>query len=231
MLKKILKIFLAFSSLIFIIAVAYIWQLTEKIKTEDPLLWESEIQAFEAYDDEFGFPTKAILFAGSSSVETFDDLEELMKPHDIIRRGFGGAQINDVVFYQNQLIDKYAASKIVLYIGPIDAYYLNRDHPDYVVQKLHTLLIAIRQTNPEAEILYIAPRPPAYSPEVCDDFLYIGTEMSKFEMNNYRVIDANNSVKDAQGNYRKDLYKIDRMHLNAEGNALWWGEIKKQIIN
>ena len=101
MLKKILKIFLAFFLLILILVSVYVWQLTEKIKAEDPLLWESEIQAFETYDDEFGFPAKAILFAGSSSVDTFEGLDELMKPHVIIRRGFGGAQISDVSFYQN----------------------------------------------------------------------------------------------------------------------------------
>ena len=53
-------------------------------------------------------PTRrAILFTGSSSIRLWNDLKRCFPAHDIINRGFGGSQLEDVIAMADQVIFPY----------------------------------------------------------------------------------------------------------------------------
>ena len=69
--------------------------------------WRFQISAYETADR--ANPPKAgvIVFTGSSSVRFWDALADDMKPLDVINRGFGGSQIEQVNEYASRIIIPY----------------------------------------------------------------------------------------------------------------------------
>jgi lysophospholipase L1-like esterase len=155
-----------------------------------------------------------------------------MQPLHIIKRGFGGASVSDISYYQHDIIDKYKPSKIISYVGAIDIYYINKGAPEIVAKSVIDLLGEIHKNNPTAEIYYLAIRPSPFQPEMWEDIDSVNNNIKRIASNMAGVtyINANHAVEDSNGNLMKDIYKFDRTHLNDHGNELWWGEIKRQIF-
>ena len=68
----------------------------EKARSEDPLVWASDIETFT--ERGVGEP-ESLLFVGSSSIRFWGELAKDMTPVPVINRGFGGSKIGDVVHY------------------------------------------------------------------------------------------------------------------------------------
>jgi lysophospholipase L1-like esterase len=210
----------------------YVGNIIRKIESPDPLVWESDIQEFRDTDLKDNIPNLPVVFAGSSSIAQYSELEKLMQPLHIIKRGFGGASVSDISYYQHEIIDQYKPSKIIVYVGAIDIYYLNQGKPEIVAESVIKLLSEIHKNNPTAGIYYIAIRPSPFQPEMWADIDSVNSAIKKMTRNMTEItyINANHVVEDTNGNLIKDIYKFDRTHLNDHGNALWWGEIKRQMF-
>ena len=86
------------SAVLLLVVVAYLFfdvsQSLEKARSEDPLVWASDIETFA--ERGVGEP-ETLLFVGSSSIRFWGELAEDMAPVPVINRGFGGSKIGDVV--------------------------------------------------------------------------------------------------------------------------------------
>ena len=106
-----------------VLAIAAIWPVyvvyreLEKASSEDPLVWEKDIARLEQVA--IAEPG-AVLFVGSSSIRLWPSLPEDMAPLDAVQRGFGGAKINDVIFYADRLFAAEAPAAIVIFVGTND---------------------------------------------------------------------------------------------------------------
>jgi hypothetical protein len=72
-----------------------IWDGLRRKVSEDPLVWESAIRAFERKQRKHPAPKGAVVFAGSSTIRLWGSLARDMAPLPTIRRRFGGAKVND----------------------------------------------------------------------------------------------------------------------------------------
>src|SRR5690349_10087159 len=73
-----------------------------------------DIQAFKK-EDSLKTPIKnPVLFVGSSSFTKWKHVQQDFPSIPIINRGFGGSTLLDVIRFQNEVIFKYHAQKIVI---------------------------------------------------------------------------------------------------------------------
>jgi hypothetical protein len=112
-------------AVLIVLALGYAgWRLLEeatKAASDDPLVWEDAIAAFEAEDRESPPPKGAFLFVGSASSRLWSSLAEDMAPLPVIRRGFGGARMHDVLHYADRIILPYGDTRaVVVFVGTND---------------------------------------------------------------------------------------------------------------
>ena len=79
-----------------------------------------EIRAFEEADRINRPKPGGVLFVGSSSIRLWPDLKADFPGVNVIQRGFGGSQIDQVVYYAPRIVLPYKPSVIVLYAGDND---------------------------------------------------------------------------------------------------------------
>jgi hypothetical protein len=79
--------------------------------------WENDIQTFEQLDKSEKYPEDAILFAGSSSIRSWNSLEKDMDPYHVIQHGYDGAKLSDFAVYAGRIIDPHQCKAIVLFIA------------------------------------------------------------------------------------------------------------------
>lgn len=230
------------SSLIWMVAfvlagsVIYIGMLSRKMThmwlTDDVRLWHREIQRFERSDAKEMPPKGLVEFVGSSTIKYWSTLNEDMAPIPIIRRGFGGSRILDAVYYADRIVIPYEPTAIVLFSGTNDIAGKLPKTPDYVAQKFVEFCDEVHKSVPEAPIYYLSINPtpgrtehwPAVQKanQLIDDYAQ-NTEFVHF-------IDTTTGYLDDNGNLKKNLFRRDKIHLNAKGYEILTSIVKPILM-
>ena len=192
--------------------------------------WEPAIQAFEAQG--CGSPTEPgpALFVGSSSIRFWDTLAADLAPIPVLNRGFGGAQLPDLLRYADRIILPCQPRAVVIYAGENDlgAWWV---WPGRVVDRFRQLVERLRQANPELPIVLLAIKPSPY---------FAHRRARQTEANRLlrayceatpglAFIDVASLLLDADGGLRPELYR-DGLHLNAGGYALWREQVRPVLL-
>lgn len=199
--------------------------------TDDPSVWEPEIEAFERTDRESAPPRDAILFVGSSSIRFWDDLAEDMAPMTVIRRGFGGARLSDLIHFADRLILPYAPRAIVLHAGGNELNEVWGNDwitPEAAYGDFETLLGIIRETYPDVPVYYLALRP-SRLPGPRDRFLAL-VQKGAASLPRLEYIDAGAGLALADGSPDPSLIRWDGIHLNRAGYAIWAPPIRERLL-
>lgn len=85
-----------------------------------PEPFASEIHLFDIEDEIYPPTACQTLFVGSSSIRFWSRLAEAFPDRKTVRRGFGGATIEDVIFYFERLVLRHQPAAIIFYAGEND---------------------------------------------------------------------------------------------------------------
>lgn len=192
------------------------------IYSQHNLLYWDEVQAFKKYDTIYGPPSNSILFIGSSSIRLWKDLKKSFPNHQILNRGLGGAKVEDIIFYADQLIFDYNPSQIVIYIGENDlAYPFNT--AEIIFKKIKSLFDLIHQKSPETPIVFISLKPSPIGKSY--EFKRIKTNdlLMKYsiEKDYISFVDVYSKMLNKNGNYRFELFEKDQLHMKPSGYKIW----------
>lgn len=188
----------------------------------DPSLpFFQEIQAFISSDATHPPPAHAILFLGSSSIRLWDSLARDFPEHQVINRGFGGSQIIDSVRYFGRIVAPYQPRLIVLYAGGND---INAGKsPETVFADYKAFVGKVRQALPRTRVAYvsIAPNPARWAQ--VDRVRAANRLIQQYTRHDDRLkfIDVFPYMLGPDGEPKPDLYRADRLHMNAKGYLLW----------
>ena len=199
--------------------------------SDDPTVWEPEIAAFERADRESPPPRDGILFVGSSSIRFWDGLAEDMAPLVVIRRGFGGAKLSDLVHFTDRIIVPYAPRAIVIHAGGNELNDLpgnRRRTPEEAQADFRSLVARIRARLPEVPIYYLALRP-SRLPGARDLFLRLVRADCEAQPG-LHYLDAGAGLALADGSADPRLIRWDRIHLNREGYAAWAPPVRERLL-
>lgn len=191
--------------------------------------WEPEISAFEQADRTNPPPRHPILFVGSSSIRLWKTLAQDLKGYPVLNHGFGGSQISDSTAFCNRIITPYEPSLIFLYAGDND---VAADHtPDQILRDFKEFVAAVRAKLPSTPIAFISIKPSPSRWQYIDTIKAANRLISEYVRSDKRLtyVDIFSKMLDAEAKPREELFIADKLHMNAQGYAIWTEAIKAQL--
>ena len=191
--------------------------------------WEPEIQKFEAADRAQMPPKGANLFVGSSSIRFWTNLVDSFPKKKVIQRGFGGSTMIDALHFVDRIVIPYEPKQIFVYEGDNDLAggktneKISAEFAEFV-EKVHAKL-------PKTKIWYIStkPSPSRWKLETKARALNAQIEWRSKAHKNVGYIDVWTPMLGADGNPRPDIFREDKLHMNAEGYEIWRKIIGKKL--
>jgi lysophospholipase L1-like esterase len=195
--------------------------------------WEFSIRKFERADRVNPPRPSCIVFTGSSSINFWRTLADDMKPLDVLNRGFGGSQIAHVNKFADRIVTPYRPRAVVLYGGENDLCWGRWSKtPEELLADFDQFVRIVRAQVPEAWIYFVSIKPSPRRRARWDAFVAANKLIEKACRTQDRLefIDVYEPMFDANGKVRRELFGRDRLHLNAQGYALWTSIIKPVLI-
>jgi hypothetical protein len=193
--------------------------------------WESDIEKFEQLDIAKSYPPDAIMFAGSSSIRLWTDINKAMLPYHVIQRGYGGAKLSDFVVYADRIIYPHPCQAIVIFIANDISGNDNDKSPLEVSQLFKKTLNIIRRKFRSTPVFWISitPTPSRWHvwPEIKEANEMI-RDICQSRQNTY-YIDTEKYFMTPSGLPDSELFVEDRLHLNSKGYSKWAGIIKNEL--
>lgn len=183
--------------------------------------WANDMARFAEEDAAHPPPHDAVLFIGSSSIRFWNSLAEDFPGIAVINRGFGGSQIRDSTWYADRIVVPYKPRLVVFYAGDND---INAGRkPAQVLADVQAFVARVRKDLPDVRIGYLAIKP---SPSRIEQ-LPLQQEANRMirdwiaTQQRIDFIDVATPMLDASGVPRPELFRSDRLHMTAEGYAIW----------
>ncbi len=183
-------------------------------------LWEKEINILDSINS-INASREGILITGSSSIKFWQSPSKDFNNPEIIKMGFGGSQIIDLMENFDKVILKYRPEKIVIYSGDNDIELGNS--AEIVFGDFCALYGMLKYKLPATEVYYISIKP---SRNRWSKVLEI--EKANNMINEYlnskangHFIDIFSQMIDFDGMPKDDLFIEDCLHMTKDGYALW----------
>ena len=191
--------------------------------------WEPAIKKFEAEDIVNPPPKGATLFIGSSSFTLWTTIEEDFSPHKVINRGFGGAQITDVLTYMDRIVLPYAPANIVFYCGGNDLSV--GASASNLMDEIETFVRRVHAELPDTDIYVLSVKPSPRRMNLWTKMQAVNAARQVFAENTDHVyyVDVSKGMFDNKGSLRGDIFLEDRVHMNKSGYKVWINILKSHL--
>jgi lysophospholipase L1-like esterase len=212
-----------------------IWNEIRSTISEDPLVWEKQIRAFEERERRQPAPKRAVVFAGSSTIRFWRALADDMAPLPSVQRGFGGAKVNDIIHYMDRLITAHDPALVVLYIGSNDLLDFGGNRPksvDEMEALYEALLDRLHDRLPDAKVAVLAIFPSPLNARRTEQIEAVNERVRRAAEAKpwLTLIDGNAALKTPTGQPDRSLFLFDRVHLNKAGYAKWAQILRPQLL-
>ncbi len=171
-----------------------------------------------------------IVFAGSSSIHIWSSLQTDFPMMGTLNRGIGGSTVSDVIELYDRLIKPYHPRQVVFYSGTNDL--ASGRTVERVVNDLSTLFDRIHADFPKARISFItlAPNPARWS--IVDQFKKVNSTVGTWKSSRpyLDVINVFDAMLGPDGMPLPDIYREDRLHMNAKGYTIWKSIVGPRLV-
>lgn len=193
--------------------------------------FENDVQAIRHFDKMYQHPENPIVFTGSSSIRKWDNLQVAFGSNNVINRGIGGAVIDDIIYYLDDLVFVHNPRQVVIYVGEND---LVNDSttPEIILAKTSNLFKAIRAKLPQVPVVYIAMKPSPSRDKYQAKCIAANELIRKFlaTEKNVTYIDVFSAMLTKDKKSRPELFVGDMLHLNQKGYAIWEKLVAPHLI-
>jgi lysophospholipase L1-like esterase len=185
-----------------------------------PSRWEAAIRKFEAEDAERPPAPGGVLFVGSSSIRLWD-LQASFPDLHALNRGFGGSQLADVAELADRVVLPYKPRQVVVYAGDNDI--AAGKSPEQVVAAYQKLVEKIHAQLPETRIVFVSIKPSLKRWALIEPIRHANRSIAEIAAKDKRLefVDIEPPMLGPDGLPRKELFRDDGLHLNAEGYKVW----------
>lgn len=195
----------------------------------DPAKWQKQMEAFEEQDRANPPAQNGVLFLGSSSIRLWKTLAEDFPGVPVLNRGFGGSQIPDSIHYFDTLVMPSKPRAIVFFAGVNDI--SAGATAEEVAANFREFCTKVHNVLPEARVLFISlPFVESRWKERAEIAL-ANTYVSAFCHSDPRLtyVDMNSVILTPEGKVRPEFYLDDKLHMNADGYAVWTNVLRPLI--
>lgn len=184
-------------------------------------VWENEIRKFEK-QDELEMPAPGgILFVGSSSIRGWRSIPQDFPDRNVLNRGFGGAEIGDVIHYFDRVVAKYQPRQVVLYAGDNDI--ASGKSPELVFSNFQKLLGMLEQELPGVELIFLSIKPSTSRWDMFPAMSranHMVEELAKSK-EHLTYVDVATAMLDDEGKPNEFYLLGDGLHMTQDGYELW----------
>jgi lysophospholipase L1-like esterase len=195
--------------------------------------WAGDIAAFAATDRAHPPPDRPVVFVGSSSIRLWNTLQSDMAPLPVLNRGFGGAQLSQVVFNVDQTVIRYRPRAIVLYAGDndLDGRYHTGKTAEDVTREFKMFVARVQAAVPDAHIYYLSMKPSRQRWVDWPQERMANALIAQICAGDPRLayIDVATAMLAAGAPPPSALFMPDGMHPSPKGYALWTKIIKPRL--
>ena len=191
----------------------------------------NDIQAFKK-EDSLKAPIKnPVLFIGSSSFTKWTRLGQDFPKIPVLNRAFGGSTLLDVIRFQNEVIFKYQARKIVIYCGENDLASSETVTPTEVFNRFKILYGNIRKQQPKVPIVFVSIKPSISRWKMKEKQIETNKLIKAFIKKERNIVFVNiwDKMLDENGNPKKDIFSSDNLHMNKKGYEIWIEALKDKL--
>ena len=196
---------------------------------QDTTRFVVDIESIQNRDYERNEDLPLVVFAGSSSVRMWEDLETSFPGYQVLNNGFGGSEFSDLIHSKEELIFDYNPDYLFIYEGDND---INSGKiPVDIAEEANNLIIEIKNRLPRTKIFIISPKPSISRWQLRDSYLTLNlllNQVSNTHLSTY-FIDVWTPMMDENGEVRADLFIEDDLHMNEAGYAIWKEVIGKYL--
>jgi lysophospholipase L1-like esterase len=234
--KKLIKGIALLLAFLLVVASWPAWLLYEEIRkarSEDPLVWEQDIVALESNTREQSLDGDEVMFIGSSSIRLWDTLADDMAPISVIQHGFGGAKLNDIVHYAPRLVNAWQPRAVVVFAGTNDIHPGAAKSPQQLLASYQAFVGTVRAEQPDVPIFYIGitPSPLRWSVWSVAQSTNALIQQWSATQPNLHFIDTAQGLMGSDGKPDPDNYRIDGLHLSAQGYDVWREHIRQRLLD
>jgi hypothetical protein len=208
------------------VALLVLLPLTAPAGRADPVRWEKEVAAIAGRSPR---TPGGVVFIGSSSIRMWRTLATDFPGIRPLNHGFGGSHLEDSVHYFDLLVRPFAPSVVVLYAGENDV--AGGMTPERVQADFREFRRRLRETLPEARLVFLSLKPSpsrvAHLAAMARTNALIAADCAGDPL--CRFVDVATPMLDDRGQPRAGLFLSDRLHLNAEGYALWTALVRPAL--
>ncbi|MFC1650266.1 GDSL-type esterase/lipase family protein [Candidatus Latescibacterota bacterium] len=203
----------------------------EKAHYPDPVRFEAAVQTFEAADLRNTPPEGAVVCTGSSSMRGWHKTIGVdLDPLTIIPRGFGGSNMNDLLYFAERIVIKYKPRAVVIYEGDNDI--ASGISPAEIRDTFNAFTAKVHEHLPETRIYFLTIKPSIKRvemwPRMKEANGLIAAECEENSLLTY--IDVSTPMLDDSGNVMKDIFLADDLHMNESGYEIWTGAARPILI-
>lgn len=198
-------------------------------QSKEPFPFWNEVQKFKTADS-ISFPaSNQILLIGSSSFTLWKDVQTYFPDRKILNRAFGGSTLVDVIRYRYEVIYPYQPKQVVIYCGENDFAASDTVTVEMVVKRFTTLFNYIRAKYKNVPLAYVSMKPSPSRVHLMPKYKEANKRIQTFLATkpNTKFVDVYSVMLTSTGEPMPDIFKEDRLHMNAKGYAIW----KKKLQN
>ncbi len=170
-----------------------------------------------------------MVFAGSSSIRMWKDVQEYYPNYNVVNNGFGGSQFRDLLYFYRELILKQKPDILFIYEGDNDVAANKRS--GLIQREAKELYKQIRQDLPETKIILISPKPSIARWSLKKKYEKLNRRLERYcnRNDNLDYADVWNAMLDEKGIVFQDIFIQDGLHMNKKGYDLWAKVIGKYL--
>lgn len=204
-------------------------QIPAQIDSVEDIPWSSEVHAFEAADRLHPPHRGSVVFVGSSSIARWPDLSNAYPGISVVQRGFGGAEMAQVVYYAPRIVIRYAPHVVVVYAGDNDL--ANGKSPQDILQSFKELVKLVHASLPTTRIAFVSIKPSLARWSMSDSIRATNRLVKDFVASDERLsyVDIFTAMLGTGGLPRPDLFDRDSLHMNAAGYKIWKRHIEPVV--
>jgi len=191
----------------------------------------NDIQTFKK-EDSLKTPTKnPVLFIGSSSFTKWTSLQQDFPAIPVLNRAFGGSTLLDVIRFEEEVVFKYEARKIVIYCGENDLASSDTITSTEVFNRFKILYEDIRKKQTKVPIIFVSIKPSISRWKMKEKQIETNKLIEAFINKERNVVFVNiwDKMLDENGNPKKDIFGSDNLHMNEKGYEIWIDALKDKL--
>ena len=192
-------------------------------------MWRDEIRQLREKSKSYSEKENLIAFYGSSTIRLWENMDEDLKPHQVINLGFGGSSYWWCDYHFEEVFEFLQPKKMVLYAGDNDLE--NNTPKDKILGFISSLVDKIGRKYGGIPIIIIGVKPSPVRVQLREKIENLNSSLLSItkQLNHGSYINIYREMLNFDGTVRPELFMEDQLHLNLKGYALWKKVIKDHL--